>query len=241
MISIIIPTLNEEKCLPVLLESISRQAGADYEVIVSDNASKDNTRKIALSYGARVVKGGLPAKARNRGASIAKGENLLFLDADVVLPAPDFLKNILEEFDRRELNLATCVLCPISDKKIDKLFHRTASIYIEAFRNFSPRLPGACIFVRKAVHKRISGFDETLKLAEDHEYAKRAVKFAKFGILKSYPVLISVRRLDQEGRLKMAVRYILCEAYIELKGPIRSDIFKYRFGYGKEREKGCED
>ncbi|MFA5742765.1 MAG: glycosyltransferase [Candidatus Paceibacterota bacterium] len=237
MLSIVIPTLNEEKYLPILLATIKKQVGVDYEIIIADNLSKDDTRKIAVSYGALVVDGGLPAKARNNGAAAAKGSIILFLDADVVLPSPVFLKKTLEEFDERGLSLATCVVCPISERKIDKILHKAANIYIEAFHNISPRLPGFCIFVRKEIHEKISGFDETIKLAEDHEYAQRAVKFAKFGILKSYPIVVSVRRFNRDGRLNIAVKYVLCEAYMELKGPIRSDLFKYRFGYGDADKK----
>jgi glycosyltransferase involved in cell wall biosynthesis len=237
MLSIIIPTLNEEKFLSILLETIKRQVGVDYEVIVADNDSKDDTRKIASSYGALVVEGGLPAKARNSGAAAAKGSILLFLDADVVLPAPDFLKKTLEEFDARGLDLATCAVLPISEKKRDKIIHKAVNIYIKVLHNISPRLPGFCIFVRKEIHEKISGFDETIKLAEDHEYAQRAVKIAKFDILKSYPIAVSVRRLNRDSRLNIAVKYALCEVYMELRGPIRSDIFKYRFGYGDNAEK----
>ena len=57
-LSIIIPTYNEEEYLPKLLESIKMQDFTDYEVIVADANSKDNTRKIATDYGAKVVDGG---------------------------------------------------------------------------------------------------------------------------------------------------------------------------------------
>jgi len=67
-VSIIIPALNEEKTLPVLLDSIKAQDFSDYEVIVADANSKDRTREIAAEYGCRVVDGGLPAVGRNAGA-----------------------------------------------------------------------------------------------------------------------------------------------------------------------------
>ena len=74
MLSIIIPTLNEEEYLPRLLESIRRQTYRDYEIIVADNNSEDQTRAIAESFGARVSPGGNhPGKGRNRGAEAAKG------------------------------------------------------------------------------------------------------------------------------------------------------------------------
>ena len=59
-ISIIIPTYNEEEYLPKLLESIKSQDFTDYEVIVADAQSNDNTREIAKEYGCVVVEGGLP-------------------------------------------------------------------------------------------------------------------------------------------------------------------------------------
>ena len=232
-LSIIIPTFNEEENLPWLLESIKIQTGVAYEIIVADNSSRDNTRKIARSFGARVVSGGLPSAARNRGALSAKGDLILFLDADVILPASDFLAQTIEEFEEKKMDIATCRVIPISEKIIDKLFHRAYNAYLKTVRPIIARAPGFCIFVRKSVHKKINGFDETVVLAEDHDYARRASKISKFGILKSYPIIVSVRRFDRDGRLRIAVKYLLCEAYMMVKGPVRSDIFKYRFGHEK--------
>ena len=85
ILSIIIPTYNEEEYLPVLLESIKKQSFKDYEIIVADANSTDRTREIAESYGCIVVDGGLPAAGRNNGAKVATGEYLLFLDSDLEL------------------------------------------------------------------------------------------------------------------------------------------------------------
>ena len=83
ILSIIIPTYNEEKYLPILLESIKKQSFEDYEIIVADANSTDNTRNIAQEYGCIIVDGGLPAIGRNNGANVAKGDILLFLDSDL--------------------------------------------------------------------------------------------------------------------------------------------------------------
>ena len=72
-LSIIIPTYNEEEYLHKLLDSIKSQSFSDYEIIVADANSKDNTREIAISYGCKVVNGGLPAIGRNNGAKVAEG------------------------------------------------------------------------------------------------------------------------------------------------------------------------
>jgi glycosyltransferase involved in cell wall biosynthesis len=233
MLSVIIPTLNEEDNLPKLLECIKNQTKTELEIIVADAHSQDRTREVAAAYGAGVIDGGLPGRARNLGALAARGDLLLFLDADVMLPAPDFCQKIIEEFGERRLGIATCALRPMSDKLSDKVFHKTYNFYTRTVGHFSPHTPGSCIFARKDVHEAIGGFDEEIKLAEDHDYAERASKITRFGILKSYPIMVSVRRFDRDGRLNIAIKYLLCEMYMKLKGPIKSDIFNYQFGYKK--------
>ena len=65
MLSVIIPTFNEEKYLPRLLDSLARQTYTDYETIVADADSTDATRAIASQHGCRIVPGGRPAEGRN--------------------------------------------------------------------------------------------------------------------------------------------------------------------------------
>ena len=72
MISIIIPTLNEEAYLPKLLRSIHGQHFKDMEVIVADAGSKDKTVQIAKAHGCKITPGGLPGKGRNEGARLRK-------------------------------------------------------------------------------------------------------------------------------------------------------------------------
>ena len=89
-LSIIIPAFNEQKLLPATLESVFAAAKAisarhwDHEVIVCDNNSTDRTAEIAGARGARVVFEPVNqiGRARNRGASVATGDWLVFIDAD---------------------------------------------------------------------------------------------------------------------------------------------------------------
>ena len=100
MLSIVIPTYNEEEYLPRLLASIRSQRFEGYEIVVADARSTDRTRQIAERFGARVVEGGMPGPGRNLGAVAAKGDLLLFLDADVILPDTDWLAGKVEQFAR---------------------------------------------------------------------------------------------------------------------------------------------
>ncbi len=105
MLSIVIPTKNEERYLPRLLASIKRQSFSDYEIIVADNGSSDSTRAVAESFGCKVTGGGLPGEGRNRGAAAARGDVVLFLDADTELVDADFLESALREFKERGLSM----------------------------------------------------------------------------------------------------------------------------------------
>ena len=121
-LSIIIPTLNEEKNLSLLLDSLEKQSFKDYEIIVADAGSKDKTKTIAKKYGAKITKGGLPAKGKNEGAKIAKGSLLLFLDADTILPK-GFIEKFLKEFYKKKLSIAGFVLVPEKGIRAEVFFY----------------------------------------------------------------------------------------------------------------------
>lgn len=236
-LSIIIPTLNEEKYLPRLLESIKKQTFNDYEVVVADAHSKDRTREIAERFGARVVGGGLPSKGRNLGTKAAKGEVFLFLDADVVLPRLDFLARTLREFDQRKLDIATSLLKPLSKKVIDYMFYGIYNVYTYTVQKVHPHIPGFFIFVRRKVHEKIGGFDETLDFAEDHEYARRATKVGRFGFLHAGLMPVSTRRFDRDGYLSIAVKYLLGEMYLLRHGRVPKGAIDYGWGYDKIKKR----
>lgn len=235
MLSIIIPTYNEEKYLPLLLRSIRRQSYHDYEIIVADAGSRDGTLKVANEYGARVVVGGMPGVGRNAGAKAARGNIFLFLDADVVLVSNDFLHSCMAELHRRKLDIATCKINPMSTKIVDRFFHGVYNVYIKAARSFSPHVPGFCIFSRKTAHELINGFDEAVIFCEDKDYVCRAVKAgAKFQILNAKKIDVSVRRFDKDGRWAVARRYLFAEAYQFFKGSVKKELFPYEFGKYEE-------
>ena len=113
MISFIIPTLNEEKCIGETLECLTRYSGT-HEIIVADGGSSDRTVEIAKRYTPHiVVHTGLPhtiAAGKNAGAATARGELLLFIDADVQIPNADaFFAPLLALFEKRPRVVALTV------------------------------------------------------------------------------------------------------------------------------------
>ncbi len=107
MLSIIIPTLNEEKYLGRLLRLIKKQSYQPKEIIVADGSSTDKTISIARSFGCRIIKGGTPAQGRTAGGKKAKGKILLFLDADVIFRGTNFLKRIIDNYKNDQNSIAS--------------------------------------------------------------------------------------------------------------------------------------
>ncbi|HBR80763.1 MAG: Glycosyl transferase family 2 [Candidatus Uhrbacteria bacterium GW2011_GWE2_45_35] len=236
MISIIIITKNEEDYLPILLRSIKKQTVQPLEVIVADADSTDRTREIAKQFGCRVVKGGMPSVGRNAGAKVAKGDTILFLDADVKLTDKHFLERAEHEMTARKFDFASCDVIPLSNHFFDRLAHGFYNFYSRLVLPFKAHAPGFCIFAKKSKHEILKGFDEAIPFCEDHDYAVRCRKIGKFGYLNSTHPEVSVRRLDRDGRLNILVKYFLGELHLMFLGPVRHNRFNYSFGYKKKEE-----
>jgi glycosyltransferase involved in cell wall biosynthesis len=228
-ISIIVPCLNEERSLPLLLKSIQKQSFNDYEVIVADAHSKDNTVAIAERFGAKVVKGGMPAKGRNNGARASQGEFLFFLDADVILPNA-FLQKAYAEMQERYLDLATCEAIPISNLHLDKIIHDLANLSIRISQYTNPHAGGFCILSTRRLFDRTGGFDESLTMAEDHDFVNRASAYRPLRVLESTRINISVRRLEKEGRIVLLNKYLKVELNRIFKGELKTEVIEYEFG-----------
>ena len=227
-LSIIIPALNEEVHLGRLLRSIKKQSFGNYEIIVADGGSRDKTKKIARLHNCVVVKGGSPAQGKNAGAKKARGKLLLFLDADVVLEK-NSLSRVLKEFKKKKLKIATFFLLPASKEKTPKfLFTFFYNIPIFLLEKVLPHAAMG-ILIEKKLFEKLGGFDEKITLAEDHDLARRGNRLGKYGIIKSSKIRVSDRRFKKEGWLKTYSKYLLCEGHMILIGPVKSDIFKYRF------------
>lgn len=235
IVSIVIPTKNEEQRLPVLLQALQNQEGIELEVIVADAHSTDQTAASARAFGAEVVEGGMPGPGRNAGAKHATGEWICFHDADVLPQGTDFYARALAIFVEEKADFGTARMVPDGNRRRDRLWHWLYHLYVWATARFFPHAPGGCIFVKRALHERVGGFDETVVFAEDMEYVQRLKKAGgKFAYLADIPLEMSVRRLRKEGYLGIAWKYIVAEVYMRFVGPIRKEIFTYEFGYAKE-------
>lgn len=230
-VSIVIPCKNEEVLLPRLLSALQHQTYRDLEVIVADAFSTDRTREVAASHGAIVVDGGMPGPGRNRGAEKATGDLLIFMDADALPPNDRFVESIVDEFYRCDAQVGTCRLKPMSDRPMDHVGHDVYNSYVRLTEKVLPHAPGSCIIALRDTHHSIGGFDERVVFAEDMEYVQRAHKKGfRFKLLSTDPMLVSVRRLDKDGRWATAVKYMYGELYMLTKGPFKHMPYDYQMG-----------
>jgi len=163
-ISVIVPVYNGSKTISHCLESISKSSYANFECIVVDDRSSDNSVEIAESFGVRVIrldaqKGA--AHARNQGSKIAQGDILLFIDSDVTIP-PDLLDKVARTFKK---NPEISALFGSYDdqpgspnfiSQYKNLFHH----YIhQTSRQEASTFWSGCGAVKREVFDAVSGFD----------------------------------------------------------------------------------
>jgi glycosyltransferase involved in cell wall biosynthesis len=167
-ISVIVPTRNSGRTLAACLGSLRHQTHEDVEVIVVDNRSDDDTAPIALQLADIIVDRGPERSAqRNRGAWLANGEIVVFIDSDMVLE-PTVLADLAETFQTRpevgaviipERSFGTGFLasCRVLEK----------SLYVGQDDVEAPRA------FRTEVFDLVGRWDETLTAAEDWDLADR--------------------------------------------------------------------
>jgi glycosyltransferase involved in cell wall biosynthesis len=243
MISLIICTLNEEKYLPMLLNSIDRQEGV-YEIIIVDGNSSDSTREVAREFSktskqpvnlVTMQSPGLSAQ-RNRGVEEARYNHILFLDADVVLP-PDFLTESLRQISERNIPFAgTKIYAAEPAAKYRVTYWLYSNCYLPLMRVFNPVIHGCSIFTTKEMHRKIGGFQQDVTF-EDFRYSKMAARYFRPVLLKNTYVRTSARRFynatpRELGELILSGIYSLFKAGMDGKSFMK----KFHENYGKHTE-----
>ncbi len=215
--SIIIPALNEEKYLPLLLADLAKQSSQDFEVIVVDGQSTDNTVERVKTF-----KDKLPSLKiltskirnvsvqRNLGAENATGKYLLFNDADNGLPEY-FLEGVKYQLHVKPFDLFTAWFNPDSQETLDKATATYMNIIIEAAMLLNqPAAYGALIGCKRSIYKHIGGFNPEVGFAEDTEFVNRGYKKGHtFGVIHEPRYVYSFRRFRKIGKLKLIQKYAI--------------------------------
>jgi glycosyltransferase involved in cell wall biosynthesis len=202
-ISIIVPAFNEEKLLPSTLESIQAASasfhslGWETELILCDNNSSDRTAEVARRAGANVVFEPINqiARARNTGARAARGEWLIFIDADSH-PTPGLFAEVANEI-RSGRSVAGGVLVRMEGT------HPVARQGVALWNLISRTLrymAGSFIFCEAKAFRDTGGFNEELFASEEIDLSRKLKKLARrrgqrIAILRRHPLVTSGRKL----------------------------------------------
>jgi len=203
--SIVIPTFNEAKYIDATLQAIREQTFNDYEIIVKDGGSTDETLDRARRHAHKVLstKDSSAADARNQGASRAEGKILVFVDADTTLPLDTLQRfnNLLR--DERVAGVSCRKLCQ-TQSLLDRLFYEfvNLSIYVCSRLGVSGA-HGNCMAVRKSVFESVGGFNPNIVVGEEQDLVRRTRKFGNYLFLLNHCVWEHPRRVREWGRLKL--------------------------------------
>ncbi len=212
MISIIIPTLNEEKYIEKTLKQflpVKKKYGL--QLIVSDGNSNDNTVKIAKKYADSIFAYKKKRKqkisqARNRGAELAKGDILIFIDADIrICDINNFIETILNKFQDKNIAAITVPNYVYPEEEIfsDKFFHFIFNFLVSASNKIGiGGGRGECQIIKKSYLKKVGGYNTKLVVAEDVDLFERLKKIGKVIYLPGIKVYESPRRFTKSGYLK---------------------------------------
>lgn len=200
VISIVIPTLNEEAHLGGLLGLINPDDDS-VEVIVSDGGSRDGTVELAGRMGARVVTG---ARGRgpqlNAGARIARGQIIFFLHADAMPPA-EFTRMIPDHARDGTIALLAFRLAIAAPGLPFRLIERAANF---RSRVFSMPYGDQGFFMRREVFEKLGGFGN-FPIMEDVDFVRRARRLGKIKIIPAN-LRVSARRWIREGWIRSTAR-----------------------------------
>lgn len=234
-ITVIIPALDEEHVLPHFLEDLSKQTFADFEVIVVDGQSKDNTQLIVKEYAKRDKRFKLavsPIKnvgaQRNIGGNQARSTYVLFLDADNRIPEY-FLEGIHYHLLRSPYDAFTTYCIADTDNVKDKLLVSSINQIMSVSGKMGRQVVvlGACIGCKKEVFDTLEGFDETITYAEDFDFVQRLSKQYDFHIFTNPTFTVSLRRFRKEGTLNMYRKIVPLALKILIEGKVTQENTQY--------------
>ena len=212
MISFVIPAHNEAELLSRTLSAIdvaARAVGEPWEVIVVDDASTDRTAEIALEHGAQViaVNHRQIAATRNAGARAAKGDRLIFVDADTMVTVPA-VHAAIRALRKGAIGGGAMVRFDGPVPLYARIMERALLPF------FIPLLklaPGCFLFCMRQAYLAVGGFDESHYWSEEITFSSRLKRLGRFVILREFVITSGrkVRTHSALGLLRVGVQLAL--------------------------------
>jgi glycosyltransferase involved in cell wall biosynthesis len=220
-ISVVIPTYNRVSFLKDAIGSVLSQSYRDFELIVVDDGSTDETPELLLSYGKKIKvitkanKG--PSAARNRGIKAAKGKWIAFLDSDDVWK-PDKLEKQVQ-FIKDNPDIKIC---------------QTEEIWIRNGKRVNPRkkhemhsgwiyeqcLPlcivsPSSVMIHRDVFEKVGFFDETMPACEDYDLWLRIAPYYPICLVREKLIVKQGGHVDQQSRVVASLDRLRIKAIVK--------------------------
>lgn len=177
--SIVIPVYNDPAGLRTTVDSLVDQSATDYEIVVADNGSTDETTDVAHEFARRdrvrhVVEDEIQGSyaARNAGIEAATGEVLGFVDADMWV-GDDYVESISSLVAGEGPNYVGCNVELVADGGSIGRFRRSTGFPVERYLSESNFAPTCCLVVHRHVFDAVGRFDERLRSNGDLEFGRR--------------------------------------------------------------------
>lgn len=224
-VSIIIPALNEEKFIPNLLSNLAKQTSKDFEVIVVDGNSEDNTFNTAKKFSSKIVSLSVHrvnkrnvSFQRNLGAEKARGEYLLFIDADTEMN-DEYLSLLAKKIEDANFpDMFSSCFYPTHNKLVLRIYCLIAnSIYFIISKIGLPAAPGSMLGIKTKLFNELGGFSENIQFAEDRDLVRRGSKKGySFRFFLNPKYKMSLRRIEKFGILRYIFSYVVVNIKREL-------------------------
>ena len=220
MISVIVPTLNEEKLLAGMLQQFTPPIVSKYglELVVSDGGSSDGTISIARRHAHVVVENSEGAKqtislGRNMGARAARGDVFVFLNADTLVKDVDrFFRRILEEIAKEGVVAVTASVevYPGERKMSDRLYHGFYNWLFSLMNQVGMGMGrGECHVMKREIFQRVGGYAAAIAAGEDYDLFRRLESLGRIRFLKDVVVYESPRRYRKYGYLFVTASWFM--------------------------------
>lgn len=237
LLSVIIPTLNEQNYLPLLLSALANQTNKNFEVIICDCKSDDKTVEKANEFKDRLnlkvheTERKNVAHQRNEGAKKATGDVVVFADADYLLKE-DFVESCYREFDKSNADLLIPFSYPITNNPLWKIY-----FYLQNYlcvlvamlgKNFGVASGN---LIKKEAFLKMGGYNETVYVFEDQYYYQVAKKHKlKISLTNKIKMHFSLRRIKEDGIWGYFYFNIYATLHLIFKGPIYRKFYDYEMG-----------
>lgn len=207
--SFVVPAYNEEDWIVRCVRSLHRAAGAadvSYEIVVVDNNSTDRTGELAGAHRARVVFEPVNqiSRARNAGADAARGEWLVFVDADSVC-SPSLFRRTVNRMQNRSVVGGGARIA------MDRPVPAPARWAVSFWNTLSPLFgwaAGSYLFCRREAFEAVGGFSERVYASEEIWLSRALTRYGRsrgmsFEIIEQDSIRTSARKLDQCSTLQL--------------------------------------